>query len=62
MSMGTLMRRFFPRMIKDIVSGDRRRSPLFDTKTLEPIAEPHRLTAEERQALKQGQPSAASPP
>ncbi|HET6526686.1 DUF6151 family protein [Sphingopyxis sp.] len=47
----TLMRRFFVRAIKDIVSGDRRRSPLFDAKTLEPIAQPHRLTDEEKLAL-----------
>jgi len=47
----TLMRRFFVRAIKDIVSGDRRRSALFDAKTLEPIATPHRLTGEERQTL-----------
>jgi hypothetical protein len=52
MSMGKLMRRFFPRMIKDLISGDRRRCPLFDAKTLQPIAQPHRLTAEERQALR----------
>ena len=51
MSMITLMRRFFARAIKDIVSGDRWRSALFDAKTLEPIATPHRLTGEERQAL-----------
>jgi hypothetical protein len=48
----TLMRRFFVRALKDIVSGDRRRSPLFDAKTLEPIAPPRRLTAEERSALR----------
>ena len=48
MSMGALMRRFFPRMIKDLVSGDRRRCELFDSKTLEPIAKPHRMTSEER--------------
>ena len=51
MSMITLMRRFFARAIKDIVSGDRRKAALFDAKTLEPIATPHRLTGEERQAL-----------
>ena len=51
MSMFTLMRRFFVRAIKDIMSGDRRKSALFDAKTLEPIATPHRLTSEERQAL-----------
>lgn len=52
MSMGKLMRRFFPRMLRDLFSGDRRRCPLFDAKTLQPIAPPHRLTAEERQALR----------
>ncbi|QNO27993.1 hypothetical protein EEB18_003200 [Sphingopyxis sp. OPL5] len=52
MSMGQLMRRFFPRMIKDMLSGDRRRCELFDTRTLEPIATPHRLTGEERRALR----------
>lgn len=52
MSMGQLMRRFFPRMIKDLLSGDRRRCPLFDAQTLEPIATPRRLTAAERQALR----------
>ncbi|MHA4836315.1 DUF6151 family protein [Sphingopyxis sp. MSC1_008] len=51
MSMVSLMRRFFTRAINDIVSGERRRSALFDAKTLEPIATPHRLTGEERQAL-----------
>ena len=51
MRMGTLMSRFAVRAIKDIVSGDRRRAALFDPQTLEPIAPPHRLTAEERQAL-----------
>ena len=45
-------RRFFARMLCDLVSGDRRRCPLFDPKTLEPIATPRRLTAEERQALR----------
>jgi len=51
MSTATLMRRFFVRAIKDIVSGDRRKAALFDAKTLEPIAVPHRLTDEGRQAL-----------
>lgn len=55
--MARLMRRFMVRMIKDILSGDRRRSQLFDAKTLEPIAAPQRLTPQERAAL---QPSAAS--
>ncbi|WP_447761882.1 DUF6151 family protein [Sphingopyxis panaciterrae] len=54
MSMAALMRRFFPRMIKDIVSGDRRRCELFDPETLAPIAEPRRLTAEEPLARKSG--------
>ncbi|OHD03247.1 MAG: hypothetical protein A2885_05910 [Sphingopyxis sp. RIFCSPHIGHO2_01_FULL_65_24] len=54
MSMGQLMRRFFPRMIKDMLSGDRRRCELFDAKTLQPIAEPRRLTGVEREALQRG--------
>lgn len=52
MSMVTLMRRFLWRAIRDIVSGDRRRAALFDAKTLEPIAKPHRLTGEEMLALR----------
>ena len=44
LSMNTLMRRFFVRMVKDIVSGDRRRSALFDPETLEPVSTPMRLT------------------
>lgn len=62
--MGTpaLMRRFFTRAIKDIVSGDRRRSALFDAKTLEPIATPHRLTGEERQALNRNRTGADAAP
>ncbi|MDZ3833620.1 MAG: DUF6151 family protein [Sphingopyxis sp.] len=51
MSMAKLMRRFFRRMVRDMISGDRRRSALFDAATLEPIAAPHRLTPDERQAL-----------
>ena len=51
MSMAALLRSFFKRLVKDIVSGDRRRNPLFDPKTLEPIAPPRRLTAREREAL-----------
>lgn len=47
LSMNTLMRRFFVRMVKDIVSGDRRRSALFDPRTLEPIAAPARPTKED---------------
>ena len=52
MSMGRLMRRFLPRMIRDTLSGDRRRCILFDAKTLQPIATPHRLTPEERRAVR----------
>ena len=51
LSMNRLMRRFFPRMLKDIISGDRRRSELFDSETLEPIAQPHKLTEAEQKAL-----------
>ncbi len=51
LSMNRLMRRFFPRMIKDILSGDRRRSALFDPETLEPIAKPRQLTQAEKHAL-----------
>jgi|TARA_R100000049_G_C1949772_1_gene96769 hypothetical protein len=40
MPMSKLMRRFFVRMVKDILSGDRRRSPLFNSRTLEPISTP----------------------
>lgn len=54
MSMARLMLRFFPRMIRDILSGDRRRCELFDSKSFEPIAVPHRLTAGQRQALRDG--------
>lgn len=38
--MAKLMRRFFRRMIADILSGDRRRSELFDPVTLDPVASP----------------------
>lgn len=38
--MATLMRRFFKRMITDIIAGDRRRADLFDPSTLKPIALP----------------------
>ena len=44
MAMHTLMRRFFVRMLKDILSGDRRRSALFDSRTLEPISSPEHPT------------------
>ncbi|GAB5349513.1 DUF6151 family protein [Alteriqipengyuania sp. 357] len=46
MPMSKLMRRFFVRMVKDILSGNRRRSPLFDSRTLEPISTPTRLSKE----------------
>ena len=54
MSMGRLMRRFFPRMVRDMISGDRRRCALFDAATLAPIAPPRRLTGAERQAGRGG--------
>ncbi len=43
MSFAHLMRRFFIRMIKDLMAGDRKKSVLFDPLTLEPITQPHRL-------------------
>ena len=43
LSMVRLMRRFFRRMVRDVVTGDRRRNPLFDGKTLQPIARPRRV-------------------
>lgn len=42
MSMAGMMRRFFKRMVRDIIAGDRRRSALFDPQTLVPIATPER--------------------
>lgn len=51
MSMSQLMRRFLGRMVRDIFAGDRKRSALFDPKTLLPISPPHRLTEAERRAL-----------
>ncbi|MBO6768149.1 MAG: hypothetical protein JJ901_07565 [Erythrobacter sp.] len=51
MPFSRLMRRFFGRMIRDLLAGDRRRSALFDPKTLEPIAEPIRLSPEQRDSL-----------
>ncbi|WP_435417720.1 DUF6151 family protein [Parerythrobacter aurantius] len=51
MSMGKLMRRFFKRMLADIITGDRRRCELFVSGTLQPIVQPRRLTLQERQAL-----------
>ena len=50
LSMNALMRRFFVRMLKDIFSGNRRRNPLFDAQTLEPIVEPRTLSPSERKA------------
>lgn len=46
MTMGGLMRRFLPRMVKDLVSGNRRRSELFDPRTLAPITPPRRVMQE----------------
>lgn len=51
MSFNVLMLRFLKRMFKDLVSGDRRRSALFDPATLEPIATPRHLTGAEQKAL-----------
>ena len=50
-SMFQLARGFFPRVIKDLLSGDWRKSPLFDPASKEPIAKPRRVTPEERAAL-----------
>lgn len=51
LSMNKLLRRFLPRMIKDILSKDRRRTELFDATTLAPIAEPCHLTDIEQKKL-----------
>ncbi|MBX7481396.1 DUF6151 family protein [Qipengyuania qiaonensis] len=51
MPFNRLMRRFFWRMIKDLLAGDHRRSALFDPKTLEPVVSPRRLTELEQKAL-----------
>lgn len=51
MSMIKLMQRFFGRMVRDLLAGDRRRSALFDPVTLLPISPPHRLTEAERAVL-----------
>ncbi|NNC52107.1 MAG: hypothetical protein HKO08_03595 [Erythrobacter sp.] len=51
LSIGRLMRRFFMRMVKDYFSGDRRRNPLFDSETLEPITPPRRLSPQERESI-----------
>lgn len=42
MSFSQLMLRFSLRMIKDLVAGERKKSALFDSLTLEPIAKPRR--------------------
>lgn len=46
-----LMLRFLGRMLKDILSGDRRRSALFDPDTLAPISQPRHLSDAEQSAL-----------
>lgn len=51
LSMRRLMRRFFKRMVRDLLTGDRRRSALFDARTLAPIATPRHLTEAEQKAL-----------
>lgn len=43
--------RWAVRSVKDTLSGDRRRSALFDGDTLAPIARPHRLNEAERRKL-----------
>ena len=45
LSMGRLMWRATIRMAKDVLSGARRRSPLFDADRLEPVAKPERANA-----------------
>lgn len=44
MTVGGLLLRVLPRVLKDFISGDRRRSPLFDPATLQPIATPRRVS------------------
>lgn len=51
MAMRTLMRRFLGRMLRDVISGDRRRNALFDPVTLAPISRPYRLSGADRRAL-----------
>lgn len=46
-----LILRTTPRLLKEIVSGARRRNPLFDAATHAPIAAPRRVSPEERAAL-----------
>lgn len=45
LSMFKLMRRFSKRMMIDLLSGDRRRSELFNPETLDPIASPGKIRA-----------------
>ncbi|MBV7255680.1 hypothetical protein KCG44_02645 [Pacificimonas sp. WHA3] len=44
-SMPRFILRFVLRMAKDIIGGDRRRSPLFEPQSLRPISPPRRLEA-----------------
>jgi hypothetical protein len=46
-----LILRTAPRLLKEILSGARRRNPLFDAVTHAPIAPPRRVAPEERAAL-----------
>ena len=46
-----IMRRFLQRLLHDYLTGDFRRSPLFDHRTQRPIAVPRRLSLAEEQAL-----------
>ena len=45
-SMAKVVARVAPRILRDWLSGDRRRTALFDPETLEPIATPRRLADE----------------
>ena len=51
MTEAQLMRRFALRALRDLFSGARRRSPLFDSETLEPIVPPRRLSDAEKSRL-----------
>lgn len=51
-SMFKLALGFVPRMLGDLLSGDWKKSPLFDAETKEPIAKPRRVSTEERQQLR----------
>ncbi|ABC63191.1 DUF6151 family protein [Erythrobacter litoralis] len=50
-SMFKLARGFIPRLLRDVISGDWKKSPLFDPETKEPIASPRRVSPEERATL-----------